>query len=662
MVQLRSLATVSGFTAISRVLGFLRDMMIARFIGANITTDAFFTAFRFPNMFRRIFGEGAFNAAFVPLFAKKLDGEGKANALHFGSHTFSMLAIMLAIVTVIAIPCMGFIMSLVAPGFKARFDSGWIAPGEQPVMVDMSNINVKGARDVYVVLESKNGQVAPGVRFDAGTVTERETHFFKDLLGKGRGEVLGEPSDLWDYRPDTRKDEMAFLLDSAEAIGFRMPKQHKFTDLALTPQILWQDHHQTSVRLTVYRNHPMAFPLTVTLARVTFIYLLCMALAAHLSGVLNTVRVFGMPAAAPIMLNVIFLIGLVAFVLWRGVPNGQTDIRGGYVLAWCVCVAGFVQLGALWWTCHRKGYPIKLVRPKVSPEMKRLFLLMGPGILSAGIQQINLLVGGIIASYQENAISYLYYSERVYQLPLGMVGIAFGVVLLPDISRQLRAKKDREAQYSLNRGIEYALLVTVPATVALLVIAFPIISGIFEWGKHFTSFESAATAPALSAFAIGLPGYVLVKVLQPGYFAREDMKTPMKIAAITVLTNIVVSLILFMLLRSRGYGHIGIALATSIAAWVNVFLLAIGLRKRGFLSFDTRLMDRLWRITLASVLMGGLLLVLFQALDDFLMSGRWQCLVSLTILIAVGLASFVTAALTLRATSLAELKQGFKRS
>ncbi len=657
MAQLRSLATVSGFTAISRVLGFLRDMLIARFLGASETTDAFFTAFRFPNMFRRIFGEGAFNAAFVPLFAKKLDGEGKKAALHFGSHTFSMLAIVLAIVTAIAIPCMGLIMSLVAPGFKARYDSGWIAPGEQPVMEGLADIGIKGARDVFVVVEgSEGGGSAPGVRFDTGTVSAKETNVLKELFGGGRGATLGEPANLWDFRPESRVEDVAFQFDSAGQIGFRMPKRHEFTDLTLQPRILWQNDHKTPVRLKVFRNDPSTFSLTVTLARVTFIYLLCMALAAHLSGVLNTVRIFGMPAAAPIILNVIFIVGLVVFVWWRGME------QGGHVLAWCVFAAGFVQLGALWWTCRRQGYPIKLVRPKVSPEMKRLFLLMGPGILSAGIQQINLLVGGVIASYQENAISYLYYSERVYQLPLGMVGIAFGVVLLPDISRQLRAKKDKEAQNSLNRGVEYALLITVPATVALLVIAFPIISGIFEWGKHFTAFESAATAPALSAFAIGLPGYVLVKVLQPGYFAREDMKTPMKIAAITVLTNIVVSLILFMLLRSRGLGHIGIALATSVAAWVNVVLLAIGLRKRGFLRFDARLLDRLWRIALASVLMGALLLVLYQTLDDFLMAGRWQCLVSLIILIAVGLASFATAAVTLRATSLAELKQGFKRS
>ena len=302
------------------------------------------------------------------------------------------------------------------------------------------------------------------------------------------------------------------------------------------------------------------------------------------------------------------------------------------------------------------------IKPKISPEMKRLFLLMGPGILSAGIQQINLLIGGIIATHQSNAVSYLYYSERIYQLPLGMVGIAFGVVLLPEITRALRANKPDKALDSLNRGVEYSLLITLPAAIALIVIAMPIISGVFQWGSNFTKWETLATAPALSAFAIGLPGYVLVKVLQPGYFAREDTKTPMYIAGATVLTNIVFSLILFSLLRSREMGHVGIALATSIAAWVNVALLAIGLRRRGYLKIDPRLKDRIWRIVVSSVLMGSLLMLLYQAVEiNFLAAGGPMRLVYLTALIVVGLGSYAASAVTLGATSRAELRQGFRR-
>ena len=612
-------------------------MLIARFVGANLITDAFFTAFRFPNMFRRIFGEGAFNSAFVPLFAKKLENEGKKEAVAFGSHTFSMLALVLGIGTLIAIPCMGWIMSLVAPGFKAKFDSGWVDPG-QSAIVSEESVALGGTRRVFLVYEVRGASV-PELTFSKADVVRKS------------GERVPLTTFLETKPAGVNASKLA--LEQRGTVSFLLPKEHDFEALELEGK-LDATAGESQAKLQVYRNDPKTFPLTVTLARITFVYLLCMALAAHLSGVLNTVRIFGMPAAAPIFLNIIFIIGLVIFVPWLGFP--------GHVLAWCVFVAGFVQLAALWWACRKAGYGIRLLRPKMTPEMKRLFLLMGPGILSAGIQQINLLIGGIIATHQTNAVSYLYYSERIYQLPLGMVGIAFGVVLLPEISRALRANKHEEANDSLNRGLEYSLLITLPSAIALIVIAMPIIAGVFQWGSNFTKWESLATAPALSAFAIGLPGYVLVKVLQPGYFAREDTKTPMYIAGVTVLTNIVCSLILFYLLRSRGLGHVGIALATSISAWVNVALLAIGLRRKGFLKIDARLKDRLWRIGVASVLMGALLMLLYQSLETkFLDAGGLMRLVYLTVLIVVGLGSYGATAVTLGATSKAELRQGFRR-
>jgi putative peptidoglycan lipid II flippase len=732
-------------------------MLIARFVGANFISDAFFTAFRFPNMFRRIFGEGAFNAAFVPLFAKKLETDTKKKAVEFGSHTFSMLSLVLGVATLIAIPCMGWIMSLVAPGFKAKLDTGWVSPGQAQIVSADKTISISGAKSIYLVYEGK-GKIAPELAFLKANLiaSNGDMGIFQKLKSQFKPDTAnGERTPLWTFRPrfalqllsikdlkelptegtglvvvalvanefhirifddkgklttdlaqsaflsgndlssfrqgftelSTRErteteTEMRQLVESAiqlsgfshddpiaEATGggtgfrllnksvveFPLPKKHTFEALELDISAAAMPSGE-QVRFQVYRTNPKTFPLTVTLARITFVYLLCMALAAHLSGVLNTVRIFGMPAAAPIILNAIFIIGLVIFVPLLSSPD-----YSGHVLAWCVLVAGFVQLGALWWTCHKKGYPIRLVKPTVSPEMKRLFLLMGPGIVSAGIQQINLLIGGIIASSQESAISYLYYSERIYQLPLGMVGIAFGVVLLPEITRSLRANRPKDAEDSLNRGIEYSLLITVPAAIALIVIAFPIISGVFQWGKNFTIVESLATAPALSAFALGLPGYVLIKVLQPGYFAREDTKTPMIFAGITVLTNIVFSLILFYWLRSRGIGHVGIAFATSIAAWVNVALLAFGLRKRGYLKLDKRLLDRLWRIAVCSLLMGALLFVLYQSLEDFLRTGRVQCLLSLIVLLVAGLASYGAAAITLGATTRAELRQGFRR-
>ena len=187
--------------------------------------------------------------------------------------------------------------------------------------------------------------------------------------------------------------------------------------------------------MKVYNNDPGAFDLTVKLSKITFVYLLCMALVAHLSGVLTTLKKFAAPAFSPVLLNVVFLVGLVGvvqFVEWRGVA-----------LAWCVAIAGFLQLGVLWWVCRRAGLPVAIKKPVFDPGIKRLLCLMGPGVIAAGIQQINLLVGNIVASFQQGAISFLYFADRIYQLPLGMIGIAFGMVLLPEITRLLNTDKEQ---------------------------------------------------------------------------------------------------------------------------------------------------------------------------------------------------------------------------
>jgi putative peptidoglycan lipid II flippase len=285
---------------------------------------------------------------------------------------------------------------------------------------------------------------------------------------------------------------------------------------------------------------------------------------------------------------------------------------------------------------------------------------MGPGIASAGIQQINLLIGGIIASFQQGAVSYLYYSDRVYQLPLGMIGIAFGVVLLPDITRKVRSGRDDAALSSLNRGIEFSLLITVPAAVALCTVALPIISVLFE-SSRFSRDAAVATAQALAGFAVGLPGYVLVKVLQPGYFARENTATPMFIAAATVAVNVACSLGLFWILRDAGLGHLGIAIGTSAAAWVNVFLLYRGLQSDGFFRSDHRLRSRLLRIALASILMGAALACCWFLTRSWLDGPAWQRLAQLALLLALGLGGYAALALGLGATHIDEFRAAFRR-
>ncbi|WP_411847455.1 murein biosynthesis integral membrane protein MurJ [Roseibacillus persicicus] len=690
--MLRSLMTVSGFTLVSRLLGFLRDILIARFLGTGLVADAFFAAFRFPNLFRRIFGEGAFNAAFVPLFGKKVIDD-REDGIEFASKAFSMLLLVLGVFTVVAIPAMPLLMNLVVPGFKARdVDPSFfgkkteIVLNEKPQEIEIAT---KGARAVYLELVEKGDVKIHSIAFE----TEKKT--FMSLFGKkgqSKATVLGEPvtpevahsssyatvlepvdfkipaevevrkaeesekdyqERLQEYRDEfkaeIKKDN--FVLqgiswDGGTFVGESGEDVFKFgrpSGKAGKGFGWFSVQVSGSGTLKIYRNDPGTFDKTVKLTRIMFIYLLCMALAAHLSGVLNTFRIFGMPAAAPIILNVVFLVSL-GFVGWFGWLPGET-------LAWGVALAGFLQLAALWWTCYRKGAPIKVVRPKMDPEMKKLFGLMGPGVASASVQQINLLIGGVIASFQPGAVSYLYYSDRVYQLPLGMIGIALGVVLLPEVTRQLRGGMERQAGKTITRGIELGMLLTLPAAMAMIVVPTELIAGLFQRGE-FVRADAVQTGYALAAFGVGLPGYVLIKVLQPGYFAKGDTKNPMRMAVIMVAVNIVVSLLLF-----PWIGHVGLAVATSVAAWVNVFMLWRGLK--GFVTLTEATVFKLGRMVLASLLMGVVLYFAAKGLGPWFEGTGLQRVVAMILLVGSGISAFGALALFLRATNVKDLRAGF---
>lgn len=676
--------TVSGFTLVSRLLGFARDIMIARFLGTGLVADAFFAAFRFPNLFRRIFGEGAFNSAFVPIFGKKVidDREG---GLKFASQAFSMLFLVLGVFTLIAIPAMPLLMNLVVPGFKARdVDSSFW--GKETV-VELAGparelrVGTKGARAMFIEQVAGQTLTLPEVAFETEKKSVKslfgirgETQSFSlkapvpdsQALGSKYATVLGPlevkvPDGLSAdgekaYRKQ-REQEIAqirlnnFVLEGLAWNGSTYESQEGATTLKFGrprgkagKEFAWFSVKVAGEgSLEVYRNDPGTFDKTVKLARIMFIYLLAMALAAHLSGVLNTFRIFGMPAAAPIILNVVFIVSL-GFVGWRGWLPGET-------LAWGVAIAGFLQLAALWWTCRKKGAAIRVVRPRMSPDMKKLFLLMGPGVAAASVQQINLLVGGVIASFQPGAVSFLYYSDRVYQLPLGMIGIALGVVLLPEVTRQLRGGMERQAGKTISRGIEIGMLLTLPAAVAMMVVPTELISGLFQRGE-FERADAIQTGHALAAFAIGLPGYVLIKILQPGYFAKGDTKNPMKMAIIMVCVNVVVSLILFPII-----GHVGLALATSIAAWVNVFMLWKGLN--GFVTLTEETVFKLGRMVCASIVMGVVLYFAARGLESWFIGTGTQRIVAMALVVGTGVSAFGALALFLRATSVKDLKAGF---
>lgn len=513
MSLVRSVATVGGYTGISRILGFVRDIMIANVVGASPVADAFFAAFRLPNLFRRLFAEGAFNAAFVPLFARRLEQEGEASARRFAEEALSLLVTALLVISALCMAGMPWFIYLIGSGFS-------------------------------------------------------------------------------------------------------------------------QD--------------PEKLALAVDLTRITFPYLLFMAVVALLSGILNSLYRFAAAAAAPILLNVIFIAALVSVLPFF--PEAP-----GHVMAWAVCVSGAAQMVFLVVAAKRAGMALRLRRPRLTPGVKRLMALMLPGMLSAGALQINIFVGSSIASWQEGAFSFLYYADRVYQLPLGLIGIAIGIVLLPDLARKLRAGNEDQAMHSLNRGLEFALLLTVPATVALIVIAGPIIAGLFQHGR-FGADDAAATSAALTAFAWGLPAYVLVKILQPAFYAREDTVTPFRYSVVSVVANIALSLLLFWQLR-----HVGIALATALAAWLNTVLLALSLRRFGFCHLDTRFRQRLPRILFASAGMGAALWVVKLGTDRWLADSFVERATGLGVLVAVGLVAYALLALGLGAAARGDLAGAVRR-
>ncbi len=513
MALLRSIATVGSYTMASRILGFVRDILIASTLGAGLVADAFFVAFKLPNFFRRLFAEGAFNAAFVPLFTSRLEADGKRAAVEFAADVMAvMLAFLLLFVTALQI-AMPFAMYVFAPGFV---------------------------------------------------------------------------------------------------------------------------------------DQPEKFDLSVVLTRITFPYLIFISLASLLGGVLNSLGRFAAAAATPIILNLCLIASLLVGVHF--VPTA------GHALAWGVAGAGIAQFLWLIAACRREGVHFPLPRPRLTPGVRRLLRLMLPGAVGAGVVQINLLIDIVIASLlPTGALSFLYYADRVNQLPLGVVGVAIGTALLPLLSRQLRAGEAAAARDSMNRGIEVALLFTVPGAAALMVIAEPVISVLFERGA-FGPETTRATAYALMAYAVGLPAYVLVKVLGPGFFAREDTTTPVRIAIVGVAVNIALNLILMQFIA-----HVGIALATALASWLNAALLAIVLCRRGHHAMDARLKARTLRILAASVGMAGGLWLAMRGLGEALAGPPAERIVALAALVIGGLVLYGVLAVAFGAARPADLRQLLRR-
>lgn len=389
------------------------------------------------------------------------------------------------------------------------------------------------------------------------------------------------------------------------------------------------------------------FALSVEFGRIVFPYILFISLAALLSGMLNASGRFAAAAAAPVLLNVL-LIAAMALAAFLGGPVAQA-------LIWAIPVAGVAQFALLWVAVKRAGFKIALKRPRLTPDMRRLVRVAIPAALAGGVVQVNLLVGQQVASYFDKAVGWLFAADRLYQLPLGVVGIAVGVVLLPDLSRRLKARDDSGAKTALSRAGEIALALTIPSAVALIVIPLPLVSVLFERGAA-TAQDSAAIALAVAIYGLGLPAFVLQKIMQPVFFAREDTRRPFHYALVSMAVNAALAIGLAPVI-----GWIAPAIATTVAAWVMVVLLRQGARGYGDVArFDDRFRRRIWRMGAASLIMGGALWIAAAALSPMLGLAWWRAL-ALTGLIGIGAITYFGAGHVLGAFRLSEFKAGMRR-
>lgn len=384
------------------------------------------------------------------------------------------------------------------------------------------------------------------------------------------------------------------------------------------------------------------FDMAVDFGRITFAYIGFISLFAFLSGILNAHGRFAEAGAVPVLMNLVFIAAMVL------ASRMGWDI--GTTLAWTTPITGIAQLAWTIYAARRIGFVPRLRRPQLTPDFRRLMVNMGPALLVGGVVQINLLVSRQVASGTEGAISWLVYADRLYQLPLGVVAIAVGTVLLPELSRRLQAGDHAGGRGAFNRGTEFALLLTLPAAVALVVISLPITEVLYQRGL-FDATDTANTALALAIYGLGLPAFVMQKALQPLFYAREDTRSPFRYALWSMAINAALA---FGLMPWIGFS--AAAWATTLSAWVMVGQLWWGARRLGEEArFDARFLDRFWRICAASALMGAALWGGWSLLQPMLEAKAFRIL-ALVLLIALGMASYTLAALALKAVRTSDLK------
>ncbi len=368
--------------------------------------------------------------------------------------------------------------------------------------------------------------------------------------------------------------------------------------------------------------------LAVVLSRITFPYLMLISLVSLFSGVLNSMHRFTAAAFAPALLNLMMLTALLL------VPTG--GVASVTALAWSVVVGGVIQLALVWWAAKRAGISLRLRRPRMTPAVKQFFLVVFPALISAGVYQISVLIDTQFLSHlPEGAISHFNYADRLNQLPLGIIGSALGTAILPAISRYVGQGNPAEAMKVQNQALDIAMLLTLPAAIALAVIGIPVVSLVYRHGE-FTPQDAIVTGNTLGLFALGLPAYVLVKVFTPAFFAREDTKTPLMIALVVLAFNVALNFALV-----GPYGLYGLAVALMLTAWLNCSLLYYILHRRGHFRLDALVASRLMRQLLSGLAMGGTLYLASRALTPFAEASKiGQLLVPMFLVVLGGVIYF----------------------
>jgi putative peptidoglycan lipid II flippase len=509
----RSSLIVSSLTLVSRIMGFARDLAISYTMGASasIAADAYNTALRFPNLFRRIFAEGAFSAAFVPAYSRSLEKDGEEIADVLAADAMATLAAATIVLTLVAQLTMPWLMYLISPGF---------------------------AKD------------------------------------------------------------------------------------------------------------PEKFKLAVILTQISMPYLPCMAIYAHLAGVLNARGRFIVGAFAPTLLNVCMLIA----VLPQHSPRAAA-----FAASWGILGAGVCQAALLWWGVRKSGARVDFRLPRLTPEIKQLIALAVPGALAQSAFQINIFISGILASSVPGAQTWLATADRLYQLPLGLVGVAIGIALLPRLSRAVQGGDRSDAQSAMDEALSLALAFSLPAAVALVAMPYFLIDALFTRGL-FHHNDAIATSRALFHYGWGTPAFVLLRILNQAFYARQDTKTPMRYALVQVAVNLALGLSLFHLI-----GFEGIAAATSIACWLNVGMMAAALARRGAYRPSPRTLTRLTKMMAASVVMGVILAVAsaLRPVYQPLLLGRKE--IAVVLVVGLGAAVYIAMLVGLRAITPAEIRGALKR-